>query len=107
MYGFTGKAKHWRNDQNLGLKQFNQKTKDDNEKVITLLLSNEPFFIGRYGTIELHNFLKGFRLLTGDKSPIKVAKSILFSQPECWSLGGAIKDYKQMPVFFLILKSVL
>ncbi len=106
MYGFTGKAKHWRNKQNLGLRQVSQKTEEDNGKVKSLLLSNEPFFIGRYGTIELHNFLKGFRLLTGDNNPIKTMKSILFSQPECWSMGGATWDFKQMPVSFPIQTNV-
>jgi hypothetical protein len=93
VYYYTGRNEHWRNHQNFGLQYKWTESEQDNDKLKSLLGGGNPFFIGRYGTIELGCFLKGFRVYNrhDNKSLIKIIKSIIFSEPECWKLGSANK----------------
>lgn len=60
-----------------------------NELIKTLIQTEKPFFIGRYGTIELGFFLRGYRyFLRHDFSLPNVLKAIVYTEPECWGMGG-------------------
>lgn len=90
VYYYSGREKHWRNHQNFGLKQPWAETKIDNEKVNVSFQSGKPFFIGRYGTIELSAFLKGYRVyqLHDNRNWFKIIRAVILSEPECWKLGS-------------------
>ena len=108
IYHFCGRDKHWRNHQNFGLQYSWQETEADNEKVRSLIESNQPFFIGRYGTIELGAFLKGYRLYKRhDNNLINVVKSIAFSEPECWKLGTGNKSLQTNAGVFPLCEDTL
>lgn len=108
IYHFCGRDKHWMNHQNFGLQYSWQETEADNEKVRSLIESNQPFFIGRYGTIELGAFLKGYRLYKRhDNNLINVVKSIAFSEPECWKLGTGNKSLQTNAGVFPLCEDTL
>lgn len=90
IYNYSGRGKHWQNHQNFGLEQPWTETKMDNEKVKVLIESEKPFFIGRYGTIELGAFLKGYRVyqLHDNRNWFKIIRAVILSEPECWKLGS-------------------
>jgi hypothetical protein len=109
VYYYSGREKHWRNHQNFGLKQPWAETKRDNEKVIRLIESGKPFFIGRYGTIELGAFLKGYRVyqLHDNRNWFKIIRAVILSEPECWKLGSGNVAFKTNAGVFPLCEDTL
>jgi hypothetical protein len=88
VFALTGRGNHWRNDQDFGLLHLSNKTIEDNEFLKRLLGGDSnPIFVGRYGTTELKEFLRYYRVFNlNDNNVYNIIKSILFSEPKCWGI---------------------
>lgn len=105
-FALSGRGKHWRNEQDFGLIHHREKTLEDNEVFKRLLQTEEePLFVGRYGTTELKEFLRYYRVFNRhDGNMWNTLKAIMFSEPKCWGLdtnGGGTQIFRYYLVFFL------